>query len=174
MSPGASARGATGAERIFTGAGSGAPEPTTVTVGETGWGVDGSVAAPPGRNSLTVPATLTESPLWTPGALLVKTNSPSLVAGSVSGAGSSIQNPFLPTAVTTPVVMTAVPASGERCAAPWISWIALVGGGGGGGPPEPRGVGAPAGKSAAVLSVSVAPSARRRSAVVVGRPGSAP
>src|SRR5947208_8755252 len=174
MAPGASARGAGGTSRTFTGAGSATPEALTDTVGATISVVDRLVAALPGRNSLTVPTTSTESPLWTFGALPVKTNTPSLVAGSVSGAGSSIQKPFFATAMTTPVVVTAVPASGERCAAPWISWIALLGGGGGGVPPELRGFGAPAVKSAALLSVSVAPSARRRSAVVLDRPGAAP
>ena len=33
---------------------------------------------------------------------------------------------MLATAVTMPVVVTALPTSGEMCAAPWMSWIAVI------------------------------------------------
>ena len=46
---------------------------------------------PPGRYSLTVPAAVTASPTLALGALLVKTNKPSLVAGSSSGVVDWIQ-----------------------------------------------------------------------------------
>src|SRR5258706_1546552 len=172
MSPGASARGSGGTTRppgpTLTGAGTATPVALTVTVGPAISVVDRLVAALPGRNSLTVPATPTESPLWTVGAAPVKTNSASLVAGSASNAGSSIQKPLRLTAVTTPVVLTAVPASGERCAAPWISWMGWLGWGGGGGPPASRRAGGPAVQSVAVLSVSVAPVPARTAAGLFG------
>ena len=71
------------------------PPDTTVTVGlvisVTDWL---PVDVPPGTNSETVPVTVTESPTATFGAELVKTKTPSLVAGSASGFGSWIQNPL--------------------------------------------------------------------------------
>ncbi|GDY73175.1 hypothetical protein SAV31267_026600 [Streptomyces avermitilis] len=71
------------------------PPESTVTVGfvisVSDWL---PLAAPPGTYSETVPDTVTESPTATFGAELVKTRTPSLVAGSASGAGSWIQNPF--------------------------------------------------------------------------------
>ena len=50
-------------------------------------------AAPPGSTRETVPVTVTASPTATVGAELVKTKTPSLVAGSASGVGSWIQKP---------------------------------------------------------------------------------
>ncbi|CAM5685899.1 hypothetical protein SALBM217S_02545 [Streptomyces griseoloalbus] len=77
------------------GAGTGLPRETTVTVGlvisVTDWLPE---EVPPGTYSETVPETETSSPTATPcGVELVKTNTPSLVAGSASGAGSWIQKP---------------------------------------------------------------------------------
>ena len=132
--------------------------------------------APPARNSATVPVTVTASP--TAGLLPVepvKTNRPSLVAGSASGAGSWNQKPVGPTAVTTPGTSAALtPTRGDTCDAPCRSWIrspGTPGSGGGGVLPVLRGFGVPAAKSAALLSVS-GPSPRR-SAVVLDRPGAA-
>ncbi len=48
---------------------------------------------PPGTYSETVPVTVTESPTATFGVEPVKTKTPSLVAGSLSGVGSWIQKP---------------------------------------------------------------------------------
>src|SRR5215468_8518977 len=119
MSPGASARGAGGATSppgpTLVGAGSATPVAVTVTCGESSSVVVRLVAELPGRNSATFPLTVTASPVATVGARLVNTCSPSLVAGSVSGAGSWIQKPLLATAVTTPLVLTSSPVTGERC-----------------------------------------------------------
>src|SRR5262245_57178377 len=160
---------------MTTGAGTGWPVASTVTVGLPLISVlDRLVAAPPGRNSLTVPVTSTLSPTATVGWELVKTNTPSLVAGLLSGFGSWNQKPLVLTAVTMPGTdVTCCPTSGERCAAPWMSWMNALVGGGGGGPPLPvelRGFGVPAVKSTELLSVSV-PASERRSAVVFERPG---
>ncbi len=80
---------------IRVGAGTAFPRETTVK--------DGRVISvrdwlpedvPPGTYSETVPDTLTASPTATPcGVEPVKTKTPSLVAGSASGAGSWIQKP---------------------------------------------------------------------------------
>ena len=166
---------------MTTGAGSAAPLLTTVTVGLPSSVLDRFDASPPGRNSLTVPLTSTLSATATVGFELVKTNRPSLVAMLLSGCGSSNQKPFVLTAVTTPGTdVTFWPTSGERCAAPWMSWMKADVGGGLPPPPPPgpwpaefSGAGAPAVKSAALLSVSVAPLRRARSAVVLDRPGAA-
>lgn len=76
-------------------AGSAFPDDTTVTVGlvisVTDWLPD---EAPPGTYSETVPETVTASPAAAFGAELVKTKTPSLVAGSSSGAVSWIQKPL--------------------------------------------------------------------------------
>src|SRR5947208_647668 len=116
-----------------TGAGSGLPVESTVMIGEpSSVVVRLPVDAPPGRNSFTRPFTPTASPTETAlGADEVKTKMPSEVAGSESGFGSSIQNPFDVFAVTMPWTFdTSWPAFGEMCDAPWMSWI-VVGGGGG-------------------------------------------
>ena len=140
--------------------------PVTVTAGAVSSVVLRLVdVAPPGRNSATVPVTVTASPTATLGAAAVKTSSPSLVRGSSSGCGSCIQKPLPDTAVTTPgTSATSTPTLGERCAAPWMSWMRRPGspGSGGGAPPELRGFGAPAAKSAALLSVSGRRAAERR------------
>ena len=82
------------------------------------------VLAPPGRNSLTRPETVTAVPAVTVGWDDVNTKMPSDVAGLSSGWGSCIQKPLLRTAVTTPGTKDVrCPASGDRCAAPWMSWI---------------------------------------------------
>lgn len=52
------------------------------------------VEAPPGTYSETVPVTVTASPTATFGAELVKTKTPSLVAGLSSASGSWNQKPF--------------------------------------------------------------------------------
>lgn len=76
-------------------AGTALPLERTVTVGlvisVTDWL---PVETPPGTNSETVPLTVTESPTATFGVELVKTKTPSLVAGSASGFGSWIQKPL--------------------------------------------------------------------------------
>src|SRR5690242_17208899 len=140
------------------GAGTGLPCESTLTVGDPISVTVSPVA--PGRNSCTLPATVTASPTATAAAaVLPKTAIPSLVAGSVSGLGSCIQNWLPALAVTTPCTsVTCLPTSGETCPAPWI-WLIVAGspGGGGGAPPLPAGSGAPAVKSAALLSVSVDP-----------------
>ncbi len=61
-----------------------------LTISVTAWLPD---EVPPGTNSETVPVTVTESPTATVGLELVKTKTPSLVAGSASGAVSWIQKP---------------------------------------------------------------------------------
>src|SRR5262245_47704439 len=179
MSPGASVRGWVGATNppgpTLVAAGSATPDAVTVTCGESSSVVVRLVVEPPGRNSATFPLTVTASPTDTVGRRLVKTCSPSLVAGSASGVASWIQKPLLATAVTTPVVLTRSPVTGEGCPAPWISWTASwlgVGVGDGDTPPELRGLGAPATKSTELLSVSV-PWSERRSAVVLLSPGAA-
>src|SRR5262245_49512045 len=92
---------------------------------------------------------------------------PSLVAGSASGLGSCIQNPLLPTAVTTPgTAMGCCPDIGEMCARPWMSRMR------GPAPPvEFCGLGATAVKSVLLVSVSVAPPPTRVAEVVFDRPG---
>ena len=76
-------------------AGTALPLETTVTVGlvisVSDWL---PVEVPPGTYSETVPETVTASPTATFGAELVKTKTPSLVAGSSSGFGSWIQKPL--------------------------------------------------------------------------------
>src|SRR5215218_7855523 len=138
----------------------GASPETGVTVGfEISVVVRLSFAA---RNSSTSPATLTAVPTTTLGALLVKTNRPSLVAGSSSGVVLWIQKPLLLFAVTTPcTASTDFPARGDRCERPWICGMVARTTGFGGGVAhgaEPSaavvGLGGPAEKSAA-SSVSV-------------------
>src|SRR5574341_2693520 len=76
-------------------AGSGLPDDSTVTAGPVSSVVVRLVpVAPPGRNSETRPPTTTESPTATVGAAEVNTNSPSEVAGSLSGLGSWSQKPL--------------------------------------------------------------------------------
>ncbi len=129
---------------------------------------------PPGRNSATVPLTVTASPTFTVGAELVKTNRPSLVAGSASGCGSWNQNPLPPLAVTTPVTLaTSLPFIGDRCAEPWMSWIlASTGSGSGGVEVSVFGDGLTAANSVLLLSVS-AVGTLRVADVVFDRPGAA-
>lgn len=100
-------------------AGTALPLETTVTVGlvtsVTDWL---PVETPPGTYSETVPVTVTESPTAALGAELVKTKTPSLVAGSASGVGSWYQKPLDEPYVRTPVTMpgtsvTFVPARGR-------------------------------------------------------------
>lgn len=78
-------------------AGTALPVETTVIVGRvicvTDWFPD---EVPPGTNSETVPEIVTASPTETVGRELVKTNTPSLVAGSASASGSWIQKPREP------------------------------------------------------------------------------
>src|SRR6266542_6878179 len=80
---------------------------------------------------------------------------PSLVDGAASGVGSCSQTPLVVFAVTTPgTPVTVVLFLGERCAAPWMSWIRVP-------PPPPPalvfcGLGAPVVKSLALLSLSAA------------------
>src|SRR5690348_7262250 len=63
--------------------------------------------------SCTVPLTHTRlrTAAFAEGVLLVNINSPSEVAGSPSPAGIWMKNPFDRRAVTTPLVLTTVPAS---------------------------------------------------------------
>jgi hypothetical protein len=111
---------------------------------------------PPGRNSATVPWTVTASPTATVGAEPVKTNRPSLVAGLSSGCGSWNHKPLPLLAITTPVTLpTSLPLSGDRCAAPWMSWIlASIGSAGGGVLVSTFGDGATSANSAPLLSAS--------------------
>ena len=92
----------------------------TVTVGEVSSVVVRLVEppVPPGRNSETVPVTVTASPTCTVGAEEVKTNRPSLVRGSASGGGSWYQKPLVVFAVTTPGAVTLVPTKGEMWPVP--------------------------------------------------------
>ena len=116
---------------ITVAGGSALPDERTVTVGlAISVVVRFVLVAPPGRNSATVPNTRTASPTATVGAELVKTKIASEVASFASGAGSWIQNPLADRAVTIPVVASVCVASGERCAAPWMSWIGTGGAGG--------------------------------------------
>ena len=112
-----------------TGAGTALPPDSTVTVGlvtsVTDWL---PLEVPPGTYSETVPVTVTESPTATFGAELVKTNTPSLVAGFASGAGSWTQKPLDEPYVRTPVTMpgtsvTFWPAYGDIRVVPWMSWM---------------------------------------------------
>ena len=65
------------------------PPPRSVTVGEVSSVVVRLVEPlPPGRNSLTVPLTVTAWPMMTLGADEVKTKTPSEVLSSPSGLGS--------------------------------------------------------------------------------------
>src|SRR6185312_2911959 len=66
-------------------------------------------------NSITVPDTETPSPTATVGALEVNTKMPSEVFGSASlvASGSCKKNPLDFNSVTTPVVETKLPFSGE-------------------------------------------------------------
>lgn len=126
-----------------TGAGSGCPEAVTVTVGSVSSVMVRLVAVPPGRNSATVPVTVTASPTTAVGAVRVNTNRPSLVAGSASGLGSVNQKPVAEAAVTMPGTSAALtPTFGDRCAAPCRSWIRRPGtpgsSGGSVGPPPPE------------------------------------
>src|SRR6266508_928967 len=79
---------------------------------------------------------------------------PSLVDGAASGVGSCIQKPVVVLAVTMPgTALTVVPRFGDRCAAPWMSWIRV--------PPVPLlvvvcGFGEPVVKSVLLLSLSAA------------------
>lgn len=123
----------------------------------------------------------------------VKTKTPSLVTGSLSGCASWIQKPreepVERTPVTTPgTLVTVLPVCGESRVLPWMSWIRSspgVGGVGGsvgpvgvgvgvgsgpGSPPPPvvlRGLGADADRSAALLSVSVRDAFRETEAVLL-------
>src|SRR5262245_63619221 len=93
-----------------TAAGSGFPVETTVTVGdESSVVLRFAFVALPGRNSCTRALTCTASPVDTVGDDEVKTNTPSDVASSASGSGSSIQKPLSASAVTTPFVDTTSP-----------------------------------------------------------------
>src|SRR5918996_3470977 len=114
---------------ITVGPGSVLPVETTVTAGEViSVCVRFVLEEPPGRNSVTSPLTSIESPTSTTGAEEVKTKRPSEVAGSASPSGSSMKKPFETVAVTMPATRdTGSPSSGERCAAPWISWISSGG-----------------------------------------------
>lgn len=129
---------------------------------------------------MTLAETRTESPTLTCGVEEpVKTRTPSLVAGSLSGFVSWIQKPrevpATRTAVTTPgTLVTLLPAYGESRVAPWMSWmrtspgVMSVGEGAGDGSPPPsppvpallRGLGVEPEKSAELLSVSVKAASR--------------
>src|SRR5262249_54374941 len=183
-SPGSSVRGSGGATHpsgpMPPAAGTGWPVATVVIVGLPISVLDRLVAAPPCRNSLTVPLTSRLSPTETVGCELVNTNTPSLVAGLLSGLGSCNQKPLPETAVTMPgTEVTRWPTKGDRCAAPWMSGMSALGGGGL--PPPPPGPcpaalcgsGVPAVKSVELLSVSTVPPPARRSAVVLLSPGAA-
>ncbi len=78
-----------------TGAGTALPVETVVITGlvisVSDWLPE---EVPPGTYSETVPVTFTASPTATFGVELVKTNTPSLVAGLSSGVGSWIQKPL--------------------------------------------------------------------------------
>src|SRR5437016_5304006 len=105
---------------ITTGVGTGDPFGTTSTVSATisvtvrlakSRSLGGQLTAQPGRNSLTVPDTVTLSPTATGGTAFVKTKMPSEVRSSASGIGSCMVNPLWRTAVTTPgTLVTAIPA----------------------------------------------------------------
>ena len=106
-----------------------------------------------------MPETSTESPATA--VVDPNTNRPSLVAGLASGAGSWIQKPLPRLPVTMPgTFVTASPSLGDTKPPPWMSWMRS-----GPGSPVPvpsppglaaPGVGAPAAKSVALLSVSAA------------------
>ena len=133
--------------------------------GQLGGGEVGRVA-PPGRNSATVPVTVTASPTATLGAAAVKTSRPSLVPGSASGL-----RVLHPEAVAghrghharhLGDLHAHLAASGARrpgcrgCAGPARPGRAAAA------LPELRGFGAPAVKSAALLSVSAPRRGARR------------
>src|SRR6478735_2151452 len=91
---------------ITVAAGSATPLPSTVTLLET---ISVSDSPPVNCSSATVPATDSNCPATTLGAVLVNTNTPSEVAALPSPTASWNQNPLVSTAVTTPVAMTDCP-----------------------------------------------------------------
>src|SRR5215471_10777036 len=106
------------AAAITTGAGSGLPVETNVTVGDPAISVvEGLLGSDDGMNSWTVPATTTEFPTAAAagGALDVNTKIPSEVFGSASALTSGVckKNPLVLTPVTIPLVVTALPANGD-------------------------------------------------------------
>lgn len=128
-----------------------------------------------------MPVAVTASPTATAGLVEpVNTNRPSLVRGSLSGAGSVSQKPRdepkVRVAVTTPVTpLTFWSFSGESRVVPWMSWI-FAGVPGSPGPVPPPvvspaalvGVGSPTVKSAALSSVSARVVPRATDVALVG------
>ncbi len=106
------------------------PGPPGVTVGEViSVVVRFALVAPPGRNSVTRPVTVTACPTETDAPMPVpKTRIASEVATLASPFASCIVKLFGRTDVTTPGTPdTTFPTSGDTCAAPWIweIWAAV-------------------------------------------------
>ena len=101
----------------------------TVTVGVVSWvrgGLKGSVL---GKNSLTIPTTLTRLPTAAAagGAVEVNTKMPSEVAGLASTSASVDwrKKALAIRAVTMPSVTTAIPTIAEVEPLPWTSWMGV-------------------------------------------------
>ena len=110
-----------------TGAGSGLPVETTVTVGEPRARSSSGCAfvAPPGRNSCT--RAVDVHGVADGDGRRRRGEDEDALGGRVvrvRGSGPAIQKPFVRRAVTMPFVETTSPTCGEMCAAPWMSWIA--------------------------------------------------
>lgn len=125
-----------------------------------------------GVNSSTFAVTRTRLPTaaLAGGALEVKTNTPSEVAGSPSSLALCRKKPLLNLrAVTMPSVTTFSPTYGETRPLPWIWGMVrgVAGSGCGGSALLLRGFGVPMLKSALLLLVSTEPSPLRSAAVVL-------
>ena len=100
-----------------------------VTVGAVSCVDGGSNGSALGTNSDTVPVTWTRAvkAAAAGGALDVKTNTPSDVAGLASWLASSScrKKPFAVTPVTMPRVVTTLPTIGDDPPGPWMSWIGV-------------------------------------------------
>src|SRR5262245_55821066 len=113
-----------------TAAGSGLPVVRRTVVGEVSSVTGGCSTSEVGTNSDTVAVTWTKLPRAAAagGAALVKTKTPSDVAGSAStvASGSWMKNPLLRTPVTMPRVVTLEPTTGDEAPGPWMSWIGVT------------------------------------------------
>ena len=114
-----------GRSRRRIGSGRGLPVELTATSTVSSMRVRGRAA--PNCCSSTWPNIVTWSPTTGNGESVLRSSTkiPSEVAGSPSPAGSCIHmsRPLAVMRVTTPVVRTKLPTTGESCPGPWISMI---------------------------------------------------
>ena len=161
-------------------AGRAMPVASTCTVGSTSSVMLRWLRLVDGVYSCTFAVTLTRSPTFTVGAVLVNTKTPSDVFGSASTFASSTcrKKPLLNFfAVTTPCTSTRWPTTGEARPLPCTSWIdiGVAGSGGGGGAlPLLRGSARRPWKSAVLSLVSVAPPFLRWSEPAAATVGAVP